>query len=176
MRAINPSLMTRRWILSTRGSQKIPNTIGAPPCTFRQLWHNVPPFDGAPKTAEKSPDCHNFPLWVEGGSQIVAVGQFGAVGMRPYYQAAGRILLKKILVLRSQTQAPAASEAAHGCDGRRAGSPRPFQAAVMARGPHTLWHLSAVSQDRLWSRIDCSDLKVKRKRKIPHTGDTESLN
>ena len=40
-RAINQSLMTRQLILSTRGSQKIHNTIGTPPCTFRQLLHNV---------------------------------------------------------------------------------------------------------------------------------------
>ena len=38
---INKSLTTRQLILSTRGSQKIHNTIGTPPCTFRQLWHNV---------------------------------------------------------------------------------------------------------------------------------------
>ena len=40
-RAINQSLMTRQLILSTRGYQKIHNNIGSPPCTFRQLWHNV---------------------------------------------------------------------------------------------------------------------------------------
>ena len=35
-RAINYSLMTRKWILSTRESQKIHNTIRTPPCTCRQ--------------------------------------------------------------------------------------------------------------------------------------------
>ena len=33
--------MTRQLILSTRGSQKIHKTFGTPPCTFKQLWHNV---------------------------------------------------------------------------------------------------------------------------------------
>ena len=40
-RAINQSLMTRQLILSTKGSQKIHNTIGTTPWTFIQLWHNV---------------------------------------------------------------------------------------------------------------------------------------
>ena len=40
-RGFNNSLMTRQLILSTRGSQKLHNTIGTPPFTFRQLWHNV---------------------------------------------------------------------------------------------------------------------------------------
>ena len=39
-RAINHSLMTGKLILSTRGSQKIHNTIGTPPCTFRQPWYS----------------------------------------------------------------------------------------------------------------------------------------
>ena len=33
--------MTRQLILSTRGSKKIHNAMGTPPCTFRQLWDNV---------------------------------------------------------------------------------------------------------------------------------------
>ena len=40
-RAINQSLLARQLILSTWGSQKIHKTIGTPPCTFRQHWHNV---------------------------------------------------------------------------------------------------------------------------------------
>ena len=40
-RAINQAIMTRQLILSTRGSQKIHNSIKTPPCTFRQLWYNV---------------------------------------------------------------------------------------------------------------------------------------
>ena len=33
--------MTRQLILSTRGSKKMFNAMGTPPCTFRQLWDNV---------------------------------------------------------------------------------------------------------------------------------------
>ena len=40
-RAFNHSLMTRKLILSTRGSKIMHNTKGTPPCTFRQLWDNV---------------------------------------------------------------------------------------------------------------------------------------
>ena len=40
-RAINQSLMTRQFILSSRGFQKIHNSIGTPPCTFRQPWYDV---------------------------------------------------------------------------------------------------------------------------------------
>ena len=41
-RAINHSLMTKMLILSTRGSQKMHNTMGTPPCTFRQSsWHGA---------------------------------------------------------------------------------------------------------------------------------------
>ena len=40
-RAFNHSLMTRQWILSTGGSEKMHNAKGTPPFTFRQLWDNV---------------------------------------------------------------------------------------------------------------------------------------
>ena len=43
----------------------------------------------------------------------IAVGQLGAVGIRPYYQAAGQVLSKQIIVWRSRTLLPAPSKAAH---------------------------------------------------------------
>ena len=44
--------MTKQLILSTKGSKKMHKVKGTQPCTFRQLWDNVPYIPPPP------PDTH----------------------------------------------------------------------------------------------------------------------